>query len=86
MITRLLAPETFVFDRGSLKFFECDTYFKDLIEVSCTNSAYSLFYIATKVSDVTGWKFSTKNKNSKTSDKKRKGIWHHRKEVRHHIK
>lgn len=73
MITRLPAPETFVFDRGSLKFFECDTYFKALIEVSCTNSAYRLFYIATKVADVTGWKFSTKNKNSKTSGNKERG-------------
>lgn len=45
MITKLPVPKPFIFDGDSLKFPEWSTCFKALIDASCTNSAYRLFYL-----------------------------------------
>lgn len=44
-MSRLPAPEPFVFTGDPLRFTEWSTCFKALIEASCTNSAYRLFYL-----------------------------------------
>lgn len=49
-MTRLPAPEPFVFTGDPLKFIEWSTSFKALIETSCANSAHRLFYLKKYIS------------------------------------
>ncbi|XP_063740237.1 uncharacterized protein LOC134864868 [Eleginops maclovinus] len=50
VMTRLPAPEPFMFTGDPLKFTEWRTSFKALIETSCTNSAHRLFYLKKYIS------------------------------------
>lgn len=49
-MTRLPAPEPFVFSGDPLKFTEWSTCFKALIETSCTDPAHRLFYLKKYIS------------------------------------
>ena len=49
-MTRLPAPEPFVFTGDPLKFIEWSTCFKALIETSCVDSAHRLFYLKKYIS------------------------------------
>ncbi|XP_051790044.1 uncharacterized protein LOC127529669 [Erpetoichthys calabaricus] len=50
VVTKLLAPEPFVFTGDPLKFIEWSTCFKALIETNCTNPAHRLFYLKRYIS------------------------------------
>ncbi|KAM9306511.1 multiple C2 and transmembrane domain-containing protein 1 isoform 2-T3 [Pholidichthys leucotaenia] len=52
-MTRLPAPEPFVFTGDPLKFTKWTTCFKALIEISCTGPAHKLFYLKKYISGET---------------------------------